>query len=130
MNELSTLERRYRRWLAFYPTSFLAEHEKEILDVLMQGAEPGQVRPRPGEVASLAANGLRRRVGRRLPGDWERAHAKVMFPVRMVIALWLCFVSAMLITFDRGEVWLAVLVPVIGLHLWIAYQIRPRVHHL
>ncbi len=126
MTEHTPLERRYRRWLALYPKSFRAEHEDEMVAVLMQGAAPGQTRPRPREAANLAAHGLRRRVrAGRLPGDWERAHAKVMFPVRIIIALWLCFISAMLLAYGRGELWLLLTVPALLLHLYIAYRIRP-----
>jgi hypothetical protein len=127
MSKQNKLERRYQRWLSLYPPSFRAEHEGEVLDVLMQGASPGQVRPTPREVASLAAHGLRLRAGRHLPSDWERAHAKVMFPLRVVIALWLCFISAMLVTFGQGELWLTLLIPAIATHVYLAYRIRPRV---
>lgn len=126
MTDQSRLERRYRRWLAFYPKSFRAEREEEMVAVLMQGTDPGQNRPRAREAANLATHGLRRRadIGR-FPGDWERAHANVMFPVRIGIALWLCFISAMLIGYQRAELWLVLLIPAILLHLWIAYRIRP-----
>jgi hypothetical protein len=126
MTDQRPLERRYRRWLALYPRSFRAEHEEEMVAVLMQGADPDQRRPRPGEAADLAAHGLRRRGGHRFPGDWERAHAKVMFPVRIAIALWLCFISAMLVGFDRGVLWLILLIPAIAAHIYIAYRIRPN----
>jgi hypothetical protein len=125
MNGQNPLERRYRRWLALYPSSFRVEHADEILDVLMQGADPDQAHPKAGEAASLAVHGLQRRVGRQFPGDWERAHAKVMFPTRIVIALWLCFISALLVGFNRGELWLILLIPAIVTHLFIAYKIRP-----
>ena len=124
MTDHSPLERRYRRWLAFYPKSFRAEREEEMVSVLMQGADPDQTRPRAREAADLAMHGLRRRV-RRFPSDWERAHANVMFPVRIVIALWLCLLSAFLIVYHHGELWLLLLVPAILLHLYIAYRIRP-----
>lgn len=97
-----------------------------MLAVLMQSARPEQIRPRAGEAVNLAAHGLRRRAGTaRLPSNWEREHAKVMFPVRIIIALWLCFISAMLVGYHRGELWLFLLVPAILLHLYIAYRIRP-----
>ena len=124
MTDHSPLERRYRRWLAFYPKSFRAEREEEMVSVLMQGADSDQTRPRAREAADLAMHGLRRRV-RRFPSDWERAHANVMFPVRIVIALWLCLLSAFLIVYHHGELWLLLLVPAILLHLYIAYRIRP-----
>ncbi len=126
MNDHSQLERRYRRWLALYPKSFRAEREDEMVAVLMQGAGPEQTRPRLSEAADIARHGLRRRArGGQLPSQWERAHAKVMFPVRILIALWLCFITAMLIAYHRGELWLLLLVPAILLHLYIAYRIRP-----
>lgn len=125
MNNQDRLERRYRHWLALYPRSFRREHEDEMVAVLMQGATAGQRRPKAAEAANLAVHGARQYAGRRFPGDWERAHAKVMFPLRIVIALWLCFISTMLITFHRGEFWLLLVIPAIVIHFLIAYQIRP-----
>ena len=120
------LERRYRRWVALYPQSFRADHEDEMIAVLMQGARPDQTRPRPAEAVNLAAHGLGRRVtSPRFPSNWERAHANIMFPVRILIALWLCFISAVLIGDHRGEPWLLLTVPALLLHLYIAYRIRP-----
>jgi len=124
MTNQSPLERRYRRWLAFYPQSFRAEHAEEMVAVLMEGANPDQARPSAGEATNLATHGLSRRAGRRFPGDWERAHAKVMLPLRIVIALWLCFLSAVLIGYHRGEIWLILLVPAIVAHILIAYRLR------
>lgn len=125
MSHRSPLERRYRRWLAFYPPSFRAEHEEEMVGVLMQAAEPDQSHPRPTEAANLATHGVGQRARRHFPGEWERAHARIMFPVRLAIALWLCFITAVLIGFDQGQLWLIVTVPAIGAHLYIAYKIRP-----
>jgi hypothetical protein len=126
MTDQSPLERRYRRWLALYPKSFRADREDEMVAVLIQGADPDQTRPRAREAANLARYALRRRASDgRLPGDWERAHANVMFPVRIMIALWLCLISAFLVVYHRGELWLLLIVPAILLHLYIAYRIRP-----
>jgi hypothetical protein len=127
MTDQSPLERRYRRWLAIYPQPFRAEHEEEMVAVLMQTAEPGQKRPKLREATDLATHGLYRRAAHGFPGAWERAHAKVMFPLRIAIALCLCFISAMLLGFHRGQPWLALLIPAIALHIYIAYQIRPTV---
>jgi hypothetical protein len=127
MTDHSPLERRYRRWLALYPKSFRAEREEEMVAVLIQGADPDQTRPRAREAANLATHGLRRRAREgRFPSNWEREHAKFMFPTRIIIALWLCLLSALLIVYHRGELWLLVIVPSIVLHLFIAYRIRPR----
>jgi hypothetical protein len=51
MSASKTLERRYRRLLAFYPRAFRREHEQEILSVLLAGAAEGQRRPRLAEYA-------------------------------------------------------------------------------
>jgi hypothetical protein len=48
-----------------------------------------------------------------------------MFPIRIIIALWLCLLSTLLIGYHRGELWLLLLVPAILLHLYIADRIRP-----
>jgi hypothetical protein len=97
-----------------------------MVAVLIQGADPDQTRPRAREAVNLATHGLRRRArGGRLPGDWERAHANVMFPLRIIIALWLCLISTLLVVYNRGELWLLLIVPAIVLHLYIAYRIRP-----
>ena len=126
MTDRTDLERRYRRWLSLYPASFRAEHEEEMLAVLLEGAEPGQTRPRVGEALDLAVHGLALHCGGRLPGDWEKRHASVMFPVRLLIAVWLIFVTTMLLAYHRGEPWAIVTIPAIVLHVWIAYRIRPR----
>ena len=125
MTQQSPLERRYRRWLSLYPRSFRAEHEEEVLAVLMQSADPGQRHPTAREAADLATHALRRRTAHRFPSDWERAHAKIMFPVRVAGVLWLCLISALLIGFHRGEPWLLVLLPTIAIHVYIAYRINP-----
>jgi hypothetical protein len=126
MTDRNQLERRYRRWLALYPMAFRAEHEEEMLATLMEGSQPDQTRPRLGEVANLAAHGLSRRRGRGFPSEWERSHANVMFPLRIVIALWLALISSLLIGFDRAELWTLLTIPAMLLHFYIAYRIRPR----
>ncbi len=57
------LERRYGRLLACYPRAFLREHEKEILAVLMAGADESQQRPRLGEAVNLIKHALWMRLG-------------------------------------------------------------------
>ena len=44
MNDTQTLERAYRRILAWYPRSFRADSEDEILTVLLATAAEGQTR--------------------------------------------------------------------------------------
>ena len=45
MADSASLERGYRRLLAFYPRAFRRENEEEILAVLMACAQDGQIRP-------------------------------------------------------------------------------------
>jgi hypothetical protein len=137
MTDHSSLERRYRRWLALYPKSFRAEREEEMVAVLMQGADPDQTRPRAGEAADLATQGLRLRAGLRpgrRPLDWERAHAKFMIPFRLLIALFLFIMTVIIVAAHNGqpwsgELWLLLTVPGMLVHLWIAYRILPRTTH-
>jgi hypothetical protein len=58
MTDAADLERRYRRWLRWYPTSFRREHEAEILEVLMAGAREGQRQPEPMECLDLMRSAL------------------------------------------------------------------------
>jgi hypothetical protein len=139
MTEHSSLERRYRRWLALYPKSFRAEREEEMVAVLMQGADPDQTRPRAGEAADLVTHGLRQRAGLPLPPgrrplDWERAHGKFMIPFRLLIALFLFIMSLIIVAAHNGqlwggELWLLLTVPGMLVHLWIVYRIRPSTTH-
>ncbi len=62
MTYVDDLERRYRRWLKWYPTSFRREHEEEILGVLMAVARDGQRHPGPMDCLDLMSNGLRMRL--------------------------------------------------------------------
>jgi hypothetical protein len=61
MNEES-LERGYRRLLAWYPRPFRAEQGEEILAVLMSGAQRGQRRPGLAEAADLIRSAVRMRL--------------------------------------------------------------------
>jgi len=62
MSEQVTLERSYRRILAWYPRSFRADSEDEILAVLMATAEDGQTRVGPAEAWDLVRGALRMRL--------------------------------------------------------------------
>ena len=45
MTDQTTLERRYRRLLAWYPPAFRQDHGEELLAVLMACVSDGQHRP-------------------------------------------------------------------------------------
>lgn len=77
MTDATDLERRYRRWLRWYPGSFRREHEDEILGVLMATARDGQRRPDPMECLDLMGNGLRMRLRPTLTAS-DRSAARVV----------------------------------------------------
>ncbi len=62
-----SLERRYRRRIALFPRHWRAEHEEEMLGVLLQGAAPNQRRVSAAETLDLlaAAAGMQLSVVRR-----------------------------------------------------------------
>jgi hypothetical protein len=125
MTKSSRLERRYRRLLAFYPKAFRAEHEQEMLAVLMAGAADGQERPRPAEAADLVANGTAVRVRQtKVPTPWEYRHTRLMLPVRLVTGTWLVFLTTVLYGYGHGGWWGVLLVPAAALHFYIAYRLR------
>jgi hypothetical protein len=78
----SALERRYRRLLAAYPLVYRRRHEDEMLAVLLSGAQPGQRRPRPAEIADLLVGAMRMRLRlvQPYPGD-AGADALAIFTV-------------------------------------------------
>lgn len=128
MTDSTQLERRYRWLLALYPKAFRREHEQEILAVLIACAADGQRRPRLAEAADLARNGVSMRLRRiKLPSSWERRHARVMLPVRLVSGIWLLVLTAILYGYGRGGWWGALLVPAAALHFYLAYRLRPTV---
>jgi hypothetical protein len=67
---VSSLERRYRRWMVTYPAAYRRERESEILGTLLEAARPGQERPSVRESAALLVGGLRTgaRLAARTPG--------------------------------------------------------------
>jgi len=62
MSEQATLERGYRRILAWYPRSFRADSEDEILAVLLATADDGQTRVALAEAWDLVRGAVRMRL--------------------------------------------------------------------
>jgi hypothetical protein len=58
VSDAADLERRYRRWLRWYPMSYRREHEEEILEVLMAGTCEGQRQPELMECLDLLRSAL------------------------------------------------------------------------
>ncbi|MFF5262697.1 hypothetical protein ACFY4C_27515 [Actinomadura viridis] len=65
MTELSD---RYQRLLRWYPRDHRADHEQEMLGVLMAAARPGQARPTLRETGDLICGGLQVRATRMVAG--------------------------------------------------------------
>jgi hypothetical protein len=62
MSEMSRLERRYRRLLAWYPVQHRRTYGEEMIGVLLASAPDGQQRPRLADTADLIRGGLRTRL--------------------------------------------------------------------
>ncbi|WP_182900498.1 hypothetical protein [Microbispora sp. H10830] len=65
----TALERRYRRLLLAYPRKYRAAHGDELLDVLLESAEPGRTVPVPREAWGLLAGGVRSRIAHQATGN-------------------------------------------------------------
>ncbi len=76
MTESASLERGYRRLLAWYPKWFRQENEDEILAVLMACAQDGQTRPSLEAAADLLKGALRMRLRPR-PGQPRTVFAAI-----------------------------------------------------
>lgn len=67
---LAALERRYRRALRWYPSSWRAVNADVVVGTMLDAAEgEGRQRPKPGELLNLAGNGLRERARLSLPAS-------------------------------------------------------------
>jgi hypothetical protein len=76
MSESASLERGYRRLLAWYPRWFRRENEEEILAVLLACAQDGQTRPSLGAAVDLLKGAARMRMRPR-PGEPRTVYAAV-----------------------------------------------------
>ena len=77
MNSSPSLERGYRRLLAFYPRSFRRENEDEILAVLLATASQDQRRPGLAISADLIRSGLLMRLRPTVPHSARTVRAAV-----------------------------------------------------
>ena len=77
MTDQTSLERGYRRLLAWYPRAFRREHGQELLAVLMACAPHGQRRPGLAESADLIRSGLRMRLRPSVPRSAPTVRAAV-----------------------------------------------------
>jgi hypothetical protein len=77
MNRIASLERGYRRLLAFYPRAFRRENEEEILAVLLATAGRDQRRPGLAISADLIRSGLLMRLRPTVPHSARTVRAGV-----------------------------------------------------
>ena len=94
MNE-GSLERRYRRLLAWYPQPYRSEQEEEILAVLMAGAERGQRRPRLAEAADVIKSAVGMRLWPARSGPEQRDLADGLAVFSLVAPLFLLAVDVL-----------------------------------
>jgi len=83
-SDSASLERGYRRLLAWYPKWFRRENEEEILAVLMACAQEDQTRPSLEAMADLLKGAVRMRL-RPMPGQ----------PRTVFLAVWLIIASVL-----------------------------------
>jgi hypothetical protein len=120
MTDLAFLERRYRRLLKLYPRAFRAEHEQEILSVLMACAAEGQRWPGRADAANLIRSALWMRLRR--GSDWEYTHRpRVWLMVRLFSGTWLTILTVVLCGYGRW--WGLALVPAVAIHFYRAHRL-------
>jgi hypothetical protein len=101
MTDDAGLERGYRRWLRWYPSSFRREHEEEILGVLMESAREGQRRPELMECLDLMRSALWMRLRPSVPrSDRSVGNALKLLYLGAVVEL----VAAITIAATIGDV--------------------------
>jgi len=92
-----TLEAGYRRVLMLLPKQYWADHAEEMLGVLMDGAKPGQRRPKAREVLSVAMLAMRLRFA---VGDPNRPGRMAGDIMRRAVLAYLIFGFGLLVQVD------------------------------
>jgi hypothetical protein len=94
MNESKTLEGRYRRLIALYPSKFRARREDEMVSVLMAGAGEGQRWPRLREVTNLSRHAGPSRLHDGPPPDgFARRYPRTLLTIRALLFVWLLILT-------------------------------------
>ncbi|MEU7893766.1 hypothetical protein AB0B45_12965 [Nonomuraea sp. NPDC049152] len=116
---MTRLERRYRRLLLAYPVGYRRAHGDELVDILLDTAEPGQRSPDVREAAGLLLGGLRTRVEHAAPGlAWPDglhlgvtalavANLAALLPFVAAIPLWTALSALTVLAVLLGRVRLA-----------------------
>ncbi|RVX45598.1 hypothetical protein EDD27_8410 [Nonomuraea polychroma] len=114
------LERRYRRLLLAYPRQYRATHGDELLDVLLESAEPGRSVPALKEAWGLLVGGVRSRVAHQATGNvWvdglhlavtavAAANLAALLPYAGALPVWTLLSALALLAVLRGRVRAAV----------------------
>jgi hypothetical protein len=103
MNESRTLERRYRRLLALYPSKFRRRREEEMISVLMSGARDDQRWPRPSEIVNLARHAAPSRLRNGPPPESPARHyPRTVLTIRVLLGIWLLVLTVLL---TRQSAW-------------------------
>jgi hypothetical protein len=107
VSDLTQLERRYRRLLAFYPEAFRREHEQEMLSVLIAGAAEGQRRPSFAEAIDLVSNAISMRMGQMFEKlfvrPYEVRHRRLLWGFRIVFGFVLLGIA--MVALSYGSWW-------------------------
>ncbi|WP_049557249.1 hypothetical protein [Nonomuraea sp. SBT364] len=122
---MTRLERRYRLLLRAYPSGYRSDHGDELLDVLLDTAEPGRALPPAREAAALVAGGMRARLteAARGPAWADGLHLGVvalalvnlaaLIPYTAETGLWVALSALGLLAVLRG--WVRLALPVLAL---------------
>ncbi|MGP3958213.1 hypothetical protein ACTWPT_19575 [Nonomuraea sp. 3N208] len=117
----TALERRYRRLLLAYPRQYRATHGDELLDVLLESAEPGRTVPVLKEAWGLLAGGVRSRIAHQASGSaWAdglhlavtamaAANLAALLPYAGALPLWTLLSTLTLLAVLRG--WMVAALP-------------------
>ncbi|MFI6817373.1 hypothetical protein ACIBG7_33595 [Nonomuraea sp. NPDC050328] len=112
---MTRLERRYRAMLRFYPADYRDAHGDELLDVLLETAEPGRTLPAARECAGLVVGGVQARVraNTRTNPWWDGLHlgltaimvaqAAAFLPYTGSVPIWTALSLAALLAVLRGH---------------------------
>ena len=125
------LERRYRRLLRLYPRRYREQHSEDMLGVLMTDAADGGKRPRLAAALDLLRGAVlvHTRYWWEMRTATDRGRLAVRHPlfvirVRLVVALWLCVVTGILVS--RGYWWGLGILVFVAAHLILAGRTAAR----
>jgi hypothetical protein len=58
-----------------------------------------------------------------LPTSWGYQHRRVVIPVRILLAVWILVIAAVLFSNGASAWWLALLVPAAALNFYLLYRV-------